>query len=192
MREAGWGLICLGLLALVGAFLFVDVSREIGTLPYASEYLPGMPRSVANVHAMHIQSLVFHTGLASFLAGVICIGAATIDEAIRRNDPKPDATTPVTPQTTSATSEEIAAAAAYMESAESEPEVPTGGWLGVAVATVIIIGLIVVFAVSSGGSPTSSISANNAISNIELMNEAGNIADNLENAAYPDLNLAAE
>lgn len=183
MREAGLGLIGLGLIAILGAFLFVDVSREIGYLPYASEYLPRMPREVANVHAMHIQSLVFHGGLISFLAGVVSIAAATIDEAIRRHDPKDESATTVQPTATTA---EIAAAAAYRESAQTELDEAQRDpiWPMLVVAALISV-VILAFIVTGAQSPRQ-VTADNVASDILLSNDVV-VDDTLMNEDYPNL-----
>ena len=178
MKEAGWGLVVLGLCALFGAFLFVDVTRDIGYIPYASDYLPRMPQSVANVHAMHIQSLVFHAGLFSFLAGVILIATATIDEAIRRRDPRPENVVP-SAEPASYTAEP-AGTSTEATDLDSQPEAPAGGWVVVALAAVAVSALIAVVAVNNAGTDASFDRAP-ATANISNATEAA-IRD-LENAA---------
>jgi len=186
MREIGWLLISVGLLAVVGAFLFVDVSREVGYVPYASDYLPRVPREVANVHAMHIQSLIFHGGLASTLGGIICLVGAAIEDAIRRNDPKPEPTAIGDHVVgVGATREEIAAAAAYVEPDAPEPQAPTGGLVAVlliGLVLVILIGFIVAEPSSRSGPAPDSALTNEQLNDVMMD----------ENLALDDLNLTAD
>jgi hypothetical protein len=83
MKESGWALVGLGVLLLIGS-LFVDVSRSVGYVPSGLGY--GFPREVANIHAMHIQSLIFHGGLAAILAGTITIGFGEVVEILGTTD----------------------------------------------------------------------------------------------------------
>jgi hypothetical protein len=80
MKEGGWALIVLGIIALlIGAMM--DVSVAIGSYGSSGTYLPGggylppVPSSVANIHKMHIQALVIQGGLAVILCGVILTAA---------------------------------------------------------------------------------------------------------------------
>jgi hypothetical protein len=72
MKDAGLGLIIVGLLAIVGGF-FITVSRSIG-------YPVG---EVANLHAMHVQSLVFHGGFFAFLSGAVLFAGGSIVNALQ-------------------------------------------------------------------------------------------------------------
>lgn len=70
MKEAGVGLMGLSLMMIVVGFL-VSVSRSTG---YGE---------VANLHAMHVQGLVFQGGFFAFLAGAILYAGGAINESIR-------------------------------------------------------------------------------------------------------------
>ena len=74
MKDAGIGLIGIAFLAIIGAF-FVKVGRSVG-------YPVG---EVANLHAMHVQALVFQAGFVAFLAGVVLYAGGSINESIRDN-----------------------------------------------------------------------------------------------------------
>lgn len=80
MKEGGWGLVGLGTVLLGIAIFAVDVSIDIGYVPSANPYIPSMPREVANLHAMHIQSLLVHAGIGSIICGTIAIGFGTIED----------------------------------------------------------------------------------------------------------------
>jgi hypothetical protein len=88
MKQAGFFLVGVGILLLIGAF-FVDVSRQIDYMPSLGPYTSSFPREVANVHAMHIQALVVHGGLAAIIAGIIAIGFGTLDERLANRSQGP-------------------------------------------------------------------------------------------------------
>lgn len=183
MRETGWLLIATGLLAVIGAFVFVTVGVDVGYMP-GSEYLPAMPHRVANVHAMHIQALVFHGGLIAFLAGVICTVGAEIKDAIARSG---GAISPV-----------AAAGPVADEPAEAEK---LGNGVAIALAfgivAVLVIGIIATSSKSGAGSysyPSNNAAADTAAAmqnaedamnaaNAEIQNTADQVSREVEAAA---------
>ena len=72
MKDAGLGLMSVGLLAIVGGF-FIHVGRSVG-------YPVG---EVANLHAMHVQLLVFHGGFFAFLSGAVLFAGGSIVGALQ-------------------------------------------------------------------------------------------------------------
>jgi hypothetical protein len=187
MRENGWALIGLGLCAMVGAFLFVTVGRDIGYMP-GSEYLPAMPRQVANVHAMHIQALVFHGGLISFLSGVVCaVGAEIVDSIKGAKKPATEAGSSRPIAQPKISSE--AAAEPASEFAEVPTKLSTGVVVGLLLFMVAIVAIGIVLS-SGRQSGTSSREANSAAENASrALNEA---SDAMNQAASDAQNAAAE
>ena len=76
MKDAGSGLMALGGLAILAGFL-ISVGRTTG---YGE---------VANLHAMHIQALVFHGGFFAFLSGAVLFAGGTINDSLRARSGTP-------------------------------------------------------------------------------------------------------
>jgi hypothetical protein len=166
---------------MVGAFLFVTVGRDVGYLP-GSEYLPAMPRQVANVHAMHIQALVFHGGLIAFLSGVICAVGAEIKDAVDR--------TAIAPEPASTQS------AASSTDKPAEPE-KTGYGVALALLFGMLAVLVIGIALSSsntnraGDSDASANAANAMNAATDAMNQAASDAQNAAEQVTREVEEAA-
>lgn len=115
MKDTGIGVIATGVIAaLIG--IFMNVGRSAG-------YGIG---EVANLHAMHIQSLAVIGGLIFILTGAVLYAAGTINETIQRG-----------------AGTEVVASAPAPEPSEEEDGYRNKG-TAILVGAVILLGLIVV------------------------------------------------
>ncbi|HEY0011425.1 MAG TPA: hypothetical protein VGB79_01070 [Allosphingosinicella sp.] len=81
MKEAGWALVAVAALALVGGMM-IDVSVATPAVP-GGAYTPYVPsQEVANLHKMHIQALVVQGAFVTFLAGIVLVGCGTVAERL--------------------------------------------------------------------------------------------------------------
>ena len=159
MKDAGIGLMALGILAIVGS-LFVEVGRSVG-------YPVG---EVANLHAMHIQSLIFHGGCFAFLAGAVFYAGGVINQSVRAGSDRGDARA------------SVVAEEAEEEAAHHEHMAKDSPWMiviiGVGLAAILVLAAIVA---RSPQPPASDFD------NIPDMNMAPD-----ENAPYPALEPPVE
>jgi hypothetical protein len=172
MKESGWALVSLGVLLLLGALL-VDVSVDVGYIP-PNPYLPSAPREVANLHAMHVQSLIVQGGLASIICGVITIGFGSVVEAIREGRQADSAASAVPPADESAEMP----ASDQPELAEAPPDNGDKVVIGVVVSAVLLITFLWLIAgIKSDNGNVSNEAVQNA------MDAANAAAEDLQNAA---------
>ncbi|HEY0011541.1 MAG TPA: hypothetical protein VGB79_01665 [Allosphingosinicella sp.] len=169
MKEAGWALVAIAALALMGG-LMIDVSVTTAYVP-GTAYTPSIPsQEIANIHKLHIQSLVVHGSFFAFLAGIVLVGCGTIAERLGEphaaeagaatgvggggvTEPRSSPTEPETPPEPNA--------------AEAASSNEVAGIVMFLVALFVVIGIIVVFAnISTGGSGTSSDANNVADLNV--------------------------
>ena len=161
MKDAGVGLIGLGLLAIVIGF-FVKVGRSIG-------YPVG---EVANLHAMHVQALVFQAGFVAFLSGVVLYVGGSINESIRAKG---------------SDQEVVPVAVEAVPPVESAPVEPVSNWVyAVVIGGLILMVVLGIIAATKSGSPGSS-SANVAMNVYEDLNSPMPM-DNGTMPEYPDMN----
>lgn len=166
MKEAGWALVAVAAMALMGGMM-IDVSVTTPYIP-GGAYTPSVaPQSVANIHKMHVQSLVIQGSFVAFLAGIVLVGCGTIAD---RLGPPRGAEAGGSNGTVSG------AAVAEASSEPTEPAAPrepnaleagsskeVAGIMMFLFGLFIVIGIIVVIAnVATGGSGSSS-DANNTI-----------------------------
>jgi hypothetical protein len=166
-------LVALGILLLIGAF-FVDVSRQVEYMPSVSLYAPSLPREVANVHAMHIQALIVHGGLAAVIAGIIAIGFGTLDERLAAGAQRPPA-----PEHRPASQADDTPADGREAEVPTEESEGVAALIGFVFAVAIIILVILAFVQSADTRP--GYGANETV--IDEANEANAAARDLENAA---------
>ncbi|HEX9931391.1 MAG TPA: hypothetical protein VGB08_00950 [Allosphingosinicella sp.] len=160
MKEWGAGLVAVGIVIVVfGALIDISV-----TAPYVSGggYMPSIPsHTVANVHKMHVQSLVVHGGYFTAMAGVILVACGAI--ADRLETPRtsaPDLPAPI-PSAAAAAPDEQEPSSRGDDAPGNVAPMPAGmtssEWpalAGYVVGTIILIALIATF--SQGGGVQSS------------------------------------
>ena len=170
MRETGWLLICLGVIAaVVGAALDDTVSTSyLGGASHmpGGGYLPPMPSSVANLQKMHIQALVIQGGFVAILCGTMLAAAAAIVDAMRGRDEKPLA--------------QVVQASTASEAAENDGGL---GWIVPVFAGAFLV-LLVVVLVAYGGKQSPRMSSDN------VLMEAQNALDQA-NATIAEIDAAA-
>lgn len=139
MKEGGWTLAAIGVLAVIIGFA-MDVTVDVGNIP-GSSYLPGMPREVANFQKMHIQALVVQGGFALVICGTLLGAASAVISALREGR----------------ASEKPAAAAEY----ETDPAFK---WIAGAVAAIILAVVLVAIIAS----PKTQPGANAVVDNVAI------------------------
>lgn len=168
MKEAGSGLMILGGLAILGGF-FVNVSRSVG-------YPVG---EIANLHAMHVQALIFQGGFFAFLSGVVLYAGGAINESIQAgpgNEKPKSAPEPI-------------AAAALDEAVspdDAETAINANGQWTIALVGIGLFLILVLAAIVAGSSRPPVPTADNAI-DMNIMNMAPDM-----NEPYPALEMPAE
>lgn len=173
MKALGNLLMAVGVVAILVGIFLIDVTVDVSRF---SSDLITVPTNVANLHAMHIQSLVIHGGFASFIAGVIALGFGTIEELVKGTGSREPSGTE--------------ASRRLRTDQDSLPASEEGGtqWgvIGVVAAIILVLGMLAYFT-----SPDSrSVSGRKALDD-ELSAARNEVSENAAEAAERALDEAA-
>jgi hypothetical protein len=177
MKEGGILFFLLGGIALIVGFM-IDVTA-------ATEYVPGaysiaMPSRVANLHAMHIQGLVFQGAFAALILGGILYGFGAVAERLdagRRADRELGGEAGQ------------AAAAASPASPVAAPVEPSD-WVGLALIIGAVLAVFLALAVWTSSGRGGGSSASNPSSDAGSGSDVTSDAENAINQANSDLENA--
>jgi len=150
MKNLGAWLIAIGSGVVLVAFLIGNtVSAEVPDLSLSSltGSIPTRHQEVVNLPKLQLQTMIFQSGIALFLAGAIFAGCGAILEALTPSQPL-DATTPLPSMAPSELPASAAEEAGTPDMAYGEPEPESYGWVFVVVGGLLAVLLILAIATS--------------------------------------------